>query len=264
MDSPVLNATLINRQDVTDNLCIIRIRPDQGLAPEFEPGQFITIGLPKPPVANAPASNRPRLTRRAYSIASPATVRDYVELYVVLVEDGRLTPRLWDIPVGGRLWMDHQAKGAFTLTGISADQDLVMVATGTGLAPYMSMLHTYRGQSRWRRFIIIHGVRLVEDLGYREELERISAEDPTVFYIPTVTREPQSSPWQGLRGRVYAALEDQNYQQLVGARLTPQDCQVFLCGHPDMIQTVQEQLGAKGFVTQTPTQPGNIHFERYW
>jgi len=262
------NTTLIHRQDVTDDLCIIRLRPDSGQVPDYEPGQSITIGLPRPPAPDSPvarpASGRPRLIRRAYSIASSPVTRDYIELYVALVGDGKLTPRLWDLHPGDRLWMDNQTKGEFTLSGISPDKDLVMVSTGTGLAPYMSMLRTYRGQSRWNRFVVIHGVRLAQDLGYRQELEQIIAEDPTVFYIPTVTREPDSSPWQGLRGRVQAALEATIYQRWVGAELDAATCHVFLCGNPDMISSVQATLESRGFVTQTRQQPGNIHFERYW
>ena len=268
MTTDPFNTTLINRQDVTDDLCIIRLRPDSGQVPDFEPGQSISIGLPRPPTADRsavrPASDRPRLIRRAYSIASSPVIRDYVELYVALVGDGKLTPRVWDLHPNDRLWMDHQIKGEFTLQGITPGKDLVMVGTGTGLAPYISMLRTYRGQSRWNRFVIIHGVRLAQDLGYRQELERISAEDPTVFYIPMVTREPESSPWQGMRGRVQVALEDGTYQRLMGGKLDSATCQVFLCGNPDMISCVQSMLELRGFVMQTRQQPGNIHFERYW
>lgn len=268
MTADPFNTTLIDRQDVTEDLCIIRLRPDSGQALDYEPGQFITIGLPRPPTLNSPAarmgSDRVRLIRRAYSIASSPLTRDHIELYVALVEQGKLTPRLWDLYPGDRIWMDDQTKGEFTLEGIGSDKDLVMVGTGTGLAPYMSMLRTYQGQSRWNRFVVIHGVRLVQDLGYRQELEQISTADPTVFYVPTVTREPDSSPWQGLRGRVQVVLEEETYQRLVGAKLDPARCHVFLCGNPDMISSVQAILESRGFVTQTRQQSGNIHFERYW
>ena len=268
MTTNPFNTTLINRQDVTDDLCIIRLRSDSGQVPDYEPGQFITIGLPKPSASDSPVGRsdpgRPRLIRRAYSIASSPMTRDYIELYVALVGDGKLTPRIWDLHPGDRLWMDDQTKGDFTLEGIPPDKDFVMIGTGTGLAPYMSMLRTYRGQSRWNRFVVIHGVRLAQDLGYRQELEQASAEDSTVFYIPTVTREPDSSPWQGLRGRVQVALEDKTYQQLVGAGLDTTTCHVFLCGNPDMITSVQVMLESRGFITKTRRQPGNIHFERYW
>jgi len=269
MANDPLNTTIIDRQDLTETLAVFRLRPDSHSVPEFEAGQFITIGLPAlaEPERQVVAKGRrkgPRMVRRAYSIASSPDTGNYIELYLVLVKDGRLTPRLWELQAGDRLWIDDKTNGGFTLNGTPADKDLVMVSTGTGLAPYISMLRACKGQNRWRRFIVIHGACYEKELGYRQELEQISAQDPTVIYIPTVTREPQGSDWQGLRGRVQVALEDQTYQRLVGARLDPSSCLVFLCGNPAMITTVEKLLEARGFVTHTRDHPGNIHFERYW
>ena len=258
MVADLLNARVIDRQDVNDELCIFRVRPDKGQAPLFEPGQFITIGLPNR------SSERPPLIRRAYSIASSAKIRDYLELYVVLVQEGKLTPRIWDLHPGDRLWMDDKAKGHFTLRNIPSDKDLVMISTGTGIAPYMSMVRTYADQSRWDRFIIIHGVRSTSDLGYRRELEQCSHADSAIYYIPTVTREPTNSSWQGLRGRVHVAIDANHYQAAVGAPLEPKHSHVFLCGNPDMIRSLQQILESRGFVTDGRHQKGNLHFERYW
>jgi ferredoxin--NADP+ reductase len=269
MSHDPLNATLIDRDDLTDELAIIRVRPDSGVIPPFEPGQYITIGLPQDDrgttlTTSASPTTRPRMIRRAYSVASSADQSDWLEFIVVLVREGRLTPHLWEVPVGGRLWINQKAKGQFTLQGIPTDKNLVMVSTGTGIAPYMSMLRTYQGQNRWRKFVVIHGVRLMQDLGYRQELEQSSAQDPTVLYIPTVTREPEDSNWQGLRGRVQIALEDQAFRRLTGAPLMPENCHVFLCGNPAMVTGVQALLETKGFVTQTAQTLGNLHLERYW
>lgn len=289
----LLNAAVVFRQDINPELCIVRISPDSGSVPDFEPGQFITIGLPKddlppgtpgsspknisvsgndpgtastlpPPPTQGPPRQRAALVRRAYSIASSPNQKDSVELYLVLVKDGRLTPYLWTLQPGERIWMDHQAKGEFTLRNVPPDKDLVLVSTGTGLAPYMSMLRTYRGQSRWRRCVVIHGVRIAQDLGYRQELETLAAQDPTVIYLPTVTREPQDSPWRGQRGRIQALLEPETYRELVGAPLDPQQCHVFLCGNPEMIKATEELLTPRGFTVASKTQPGTIHYERYW
>jgi ferredoxin--NADP+ reductase len=139
-----------------------------------------------------------------------------------------------------------------------------MVSTGTGVAPFMSMLRTYRGQNRWRRFVLINGVRVAADLGYRAELEQITREDPTVIYVPLATREPEGGSWTGLRGRVQTALEPATYQRLAGAPLDPAHCHVFLCGNPQMIDDVELLLGQRGFVTDSRTGRGNVHFERYW
>ncbi len=85
-----------------------------------------------------------------------------------------------------------------------------------------------------------------------------------MIYLPTVTREPDDSPWQGLRGRVQGVLETQVYQKLVGAGLDPDECHVLLCGNPAMITSCEEILKNRGFTLATREQPGNIHFERYW
>jgi len=270
MDSADLNATVVYRQDVTDGLAVVRVRPDGGAVPEFEPGQFATLGLPPDPVPEsepgpeAAGRRRPKMVRRAYSIASPPQVRDYLEFLVILVEGGRLTPKLWTLHEGGRLWMDNKIKGRFTLNGAPADKDLVMVSTGTGLGPFMSMLRAHRGGTRWRRLVMINGVRRVADLGYREELEETARSEDSFFYIPLVSREPPDSLWPGLRGRVQQVLEDGTYGRLVGTRLDPDQCHVFLCGNPDMIRSVQASLESRGFRPHTNNSPGNIHFERYW
>ena len=272
MDTELLNATVVERVDLNDELSVVRVQPDCGLVPDFTPGQFVTLALPRDHSADprAPAgalrspSSRARLIRRAYSIASSPDTRDSMEFLVVLVRGGKLTPRLWTVEQGGRLWMNDRVEGEFTLKGVPADKELVMISTGTGIAPFMSMLRTYRGQSRWRRFVMINGARRATDLAYRQELERVAREDPGIVYISTVTREPEDSEWRGLRGRVQALLEDEVYQRTVGTPLEPQEAHVFLCGNPVMIKSVQALLEVRGFQPHTRRTPGNIHFERYW
>ena len=270
-DTEFSNATIETWIEKNPGLAILKIKHDNGLVPNFEAGQFITIGLPRshPPVIdpNQYPKDDPRwqkLWRRAYSIASSPKNREYVDLLINVVDDGKLTPKLWHIKERGRLWMDTKIKGDFTLQHIPKNQDLVMVATGTGIAPYISMLHAHRNTKRWRRFIIIHGCRLQEDLGYQVELEYIANNDGSVIYIPTVTREPEQSNWRGLRGRVPMVLDPINYKKLAGSKLDPKRCHIFLCGNPEMINQVEELLLQKGFTTHSRKQPGNIHFERYW
>lgn len=267
MEHDPTNAALVERIDLTEALSIVKVRPDSGEVPPFVPGQFFRLGLPRVDETGQIAvrsSGRVRYTKRAYSIASASTVTDHVEFFVIRIEEGALTPRLWQIDVGGRLWMDSAAKGEFTMEEIPPGKDLVMVSTGTGIAPFVSMLRTHRGQDRWRRFILINGTRQSADLGYCEELESIEREDDSVTYIPLVTREPDGSDWEGLRGRVQTVLEPDRFKKLVGTPLDPGQCHVFLCGNPAMIDAVEQMLKAQGFVTDDRDAPGNLHFERYW
>ena len=207
---------------------------------------------------------RIRLTRRAYSMTSPPSITEWMEFFVVRIERGELTPRLWVVEPGGRLWMADQAKGEFCIDLAPPDKDLILVSTGTGIAPYLSMLRAYRGQDRWRRLVLINGVRRVADLGFRAELEAAAREDPTVIYVPVVGRDAAHGDFHGLRGRVQDALEPQKYEELVGAPLDPQQCNVFLCGNPAMIDSVVAVLETGGFTVDTRETRGNLHFERYW
>lgn len=267
-DDP-LNAVLIERRDLTDELAVFRVRPESGEVPPFIPGQYTTLGVLKPESEwseRAKKNPKAALVRRAYSIASSPDDHDAVEFFLVVVQEGLLTPRLWDLHEGDRLFMDTNCKGTFTLDGVPEGKDLVMIATGTGLAPFVSMLRTYREQRRWERLIVIHGTRLAKDLAYRAELEAASDEDPSVIYLPMCTREPDTSNWQGLRGRIHVALEPGMYARITGGRtLTPETTHLFLCGNPAMIDDVERDMTARGFSVRDRSNPeGNIHFERYW
>ncbi|MEO0586352.1 MAG: ferredoxin--NADP reductase [Planctomycetota bacterium] len=269
-DHPDFNARLLERIDLHEQLARFRVAPDEGSAPEFKPGQFATLGLPHPPdpETGKPALDRkgnPKLVRRAYSIASPSTTREHLEFYIVEVDDGRLTPSLFNMHPGDRLHMGAKIAGHFTLDPVPDGQHLIMVGTGTGLAPFLSMYETYRDQGRWKSFTLLDGCRLARDLGYLDRLNQYTADDPTFTYAPTVTREPDDSGWAGRRGRVNALLEPDRFKEEFGFMLSPEDCHVFLCGNPAMIDQVEESLIDRGFVVENKEHPdGNLHFERYW
>jgi ferredoxin--NADP+ reductase len=267
----LFNASLVEREDLTPELAIFRIRYNDGDVPEFLPGQFTTLGLPPDPeeaqASAVPGRKRgPKLIRRAYSIASSPLQKEALDFYIVVVDGGKFTPKLWRLQPGDRIFMDRRISGHFTLEGVPDGKDLVCISTGTGLAPFVSMLKTYRSQpNRWRKFVVIHGTRLCVDLGYRAELEQIAREDPRVVYLPTCTREPDGSIWEGMRGRVHHLLEPDKYHQLVGHPLTPENAHVFLCGNPDMIDQCEKELQGRGFSVKDKKNPdGTIHFERYW
>ena len=276
MDAALTNATLVDRRDLGASSTIVRVRPDRQPLPPFEPGQFVQVGLPEiaperpgkePRSDGGERAPRLRIAKRAYSIASSARERESYELFLTLVPEGRLTPRLWKLEPGARCWVDDVARGSFTLEGVPSSADLAMVATGTGIAPFVSMLRTYgatRGgdAARWRRFVLVHGVRHAADLAYREELEARARVDACFRYVPVVSREPE--PWTGLRGRVQAALEDECFRGLGCGPLDPTSFHVFLCGNPDMIQSVRELLAPRGFELSKADAGGTLHVEKYW
>lgn len=261
MSEAVLNATIAGRHDLNERYALLRVRPDEGPVPPFTPGQFVQLGLPRP-AREGEDDGRPRLSKRSYSIASSAEDRDGYELFVTLVEEGRLTPELWKLEPGGRCWVGPRALGSFTLDPVPPGKDLVLVATGTGVAPFVSMLRTYARAPRWRRIALIHGVRSASDFGFRDELTERELADPAFRYLPVASREPEG--WRGIRGRVQPLFDSGRFEPLVGWPLDPEACHVFLCGNPAMIESVRELLLPLGFRAGTQDAAGNLHFERYW
>jgi ferredoxin--NADP+ reductase len=257
MAHEALNATLVQRRDLSAGYAILRLRPDALPIPRFTPGQFIAVGLP----LSAPGA-RERLTQRPYSIASGADDRGGYELFVALVEQGRLTPALWALGPGGRLWVAPRALGLFTLERVPLGKDLVFVATGTGVAPYVSMLRSHRERPPWRRAVLFHGVRRASDFGYRDELAERELADPAFRYFPIASREAEG--WSGIRGRVQPLFERERFAELVGWPLDPEHCHVFLCGNPEMIESLRASLARLGFERGIAPAGGNLHFERYW
>ena len=270
-ESLAYNARLIERVDITDELAIGKVAMDQGPAPNFIAGQFAELGLPlrddeltDAQRERALKRGKPALVRRAYSIASSPSTRDHLEFYLTLVKHGKLTTRLWSLEAGQQLYMSESARGHFTLEPVPSDVDIVMVATGTGLAPFLSMLRMYHNQNRWRRVALIHATRVAADLGYRDELESLAKDDASIFYLPTVTREPEDGGWTGHRGRPQALLEDGQLEKLTGITLNPDQCHIMLCGNPLMIDQIETLSREHGYTQHKKKQPGSLHFERYW
>lgn len=260
-------AVLVERADLHEDLAILRVTPEGWTLPLFEPGQFTNLGLPDSTGAEVPQAPQ-GLVKRALSIASAPSEREYFEFYVQRIPEGSFTSRLWHLRAGDSVVLDERVYGSFTLAEVPSTSALVLVATGTGLGPYMSMLREYGMRSghrkRWAHCALVHGVRLVQDLGYRAELEELAREDPDFRYLPTVTREPEGTSWNGLFGRVKAHLEPEAWLRVTGRTLAPADHHVFLCGNPAMIEDVGGMLVERGFAPNRRRTPGQIHTERYW
>ncbi len=265
-----LNATLAQRIEIVPGLAIFRVAPDGWALPEFTPGQFAVLGLParSPRVALSDPEepgDPDRMIRRAYSIASSSRAREYVEVFANLVRSGELTPRLFALNPGGRLWLGPKFTGMFTLRQVPPGSHLAMIATGTGLAPYMSMLRTELECGGPRRIAVLHGARHSWDLGYAGELWTMQRQCSNFSYLPTVSR-PQAEPvpWGGATGHVQDLWTGGALARAWGFRPTPADTHVLLCGNPAMIDDMTARLGTEGFTLHEPRAPGQVHVERYW
>ena len=267
-DSPY-NATLTGREEVNPQLVVLRVQPESALF-DFKPGQFAVLGLlgREPRVAEATPEDSPadpdKLIRRAYSIASSSVERRYLEFYLTLITSGQLTPRLFALKHGSRLFLGPKATGVFTLDRVPPGKAVILIATGTGLAPYISMLRTMLVNDTQRRYVVLHGARFSWDLGYRGELETLARLRPNFTYIPSITRQDQDPGFRGQVGRIQALLEQGVVEREAGLELDPALADVFLCGHPDMINSVKGMLAARGFTPDHGKQTGTIHVEEYW
>ena len=263
------NATVIGREIIHPELIVLRVRPDAALF-DFKPGQFAVLGLqgsaPRVPEATPeePASEPDKLIRRAYSIASSSVERRYIEFYVTLITSGQFTPRLFALKHGDRVFLGPKASGMFTLDRVALDKSVILIATGTGLAPYVSMLRTMLMTETERKFVVLHGARYSWDLGYRGELESLARLRPNFTYIPSITRPDQDPHFHGRTGRIQTVLEQGAIEKDAGLELDPAKTDVFLCGNPEMVKAVKAQLEPKGFISGDSKNPGTIHVEEYW
>jgi ferredoxin-NADP reductase len=245
-ESPVYNARLVRREDETDSLAYFWVRFDGDPTP-FEPGQYMTIGV----MVDG------KIVQRPYSVASPpvAAGTDGYEFYVRLVQGGTFTPLLWRMPIGQGMRMIGP-KGKFLLEP-GDDRTHVFISSGTGNAPFVSMMRQLLVDGAPRPAVFLNGVSHAHELGYRdivEDWER-SGEYP-VTYIPTVSRpnDPVNVSWLGRTGRVETILGP----VLDELGLTPADSIAYICGNPDMILSAEETLLARGYPEE------QVHKELYW
>lgn len=231
-----------------DGLFTLAIAVD-GVKP-FEPGQFLQIGI----------QNGADHIHRPYSVASP--FGPTIEFYVVMVEGGELTPHLWKMKPGDPIDVSERAAGSFTLSHAPANQNLWLIGTGTGLAPYIAMLRTEQPWEKYERVFLIHGTRMCADLSYAPELTELGRTRGSRFrYLPMTTRESCPS---GLTGRIPARLIDGAIEAHMQCPIRADDSTVMLCGNPAMLDDVEKQLIDRGLKKHRSKSPGQIVVERYW
>lgn len=239
------NARLVRREDDSDTLARFWVRPD-GDATHFEPGQYMTTGV----FADE------KLVQRPYSVASaPAVIgEEGYELYVRLVPTLRFTSLLWRLPLGHKMRLIGP-KGKFMLEE-DDDRTHLFVSTGTGIAPFISMTRQLIADGKQRRTVMLHGCSYEDELGYRDELEALAGGDYPMTYVPTISRpdDPRNQGWDGHTGRAESVVREVCREQELG----PERTVVYLCGNPDMIINVEQELLGASFPEL------HIKKELYW
>jgi ferredoxin--NADP+ reductase len=269
--STQLNAIVVQRIEVSPGLIIMRVVPDGWELPDFEPGQFAVLGLPgtagRTPVSDPeePLKNPDKMIKRAYSIASSSKAKEYIEFYVAIVPSGQLTPRLFALRSGDRVWLSPKMHGIFTLDQVEPGRHVAFLATGTGLAPYMSMLRTSLTCGTNTQYAVLHGARHSWDLGYRSELMTLRQICSNFTYLPTISRpEKEAAQWTGLSGYLQALWQSGTLAEEWGFAPSPETTDVFICGNPAMVDDMVEILEGEGFTEHTRKVKGQVHVERYW
>jgi ferredoxin--NADP+ reductase len=292
------NATVTYYRRIHEELAVIRVRPDFPIH-SYKPGQYTTIGAGywEPRVADCqPEELDPaqvtKLVKRAYSISSSVLGDDgqllrkedenYLEFYIVLVRDAErrppaLTPRLFAMQEGSRLFVSEKITGTYTLDNVRPDDTVLFMATGTGEAPHNKMLLELLRMSHPSMIASIVCVRFRGDLGYFDVHQQLIAQSPNYRYIWLTTREQEN-----LQNKLYIQdlIRTGELERRLGRPIDPAHTHAFLCGNPKMIGVpersaggqlqypkptgVVELLEQRGFKCDRAREPGNIHFEKYW
>jgi ferredoxin--NADP+ reductase len=298
------NATLVAALPVHPDLRIFRVIPDGGL-PAFEAGQFVSLGLGNwenrvdgVDEEQVDAAHYQRLAQRAYSIScslfnEQGEVRrapefPYLEFYVALVRHGQkrppsLTPRLFVLEPGDRMFVERHAAGSYTLSSVQPDDDVFFFATGTGEAPHNTMITELLSPGHRGKIVSVVSVRYLRDAAYRACHEQLVQHYSNYRYFVLTTREGQTGePWTpslSCRCHLQDLVASRQLERHVEVALAPANAHVFLCGNSKMIgvrhaagsasATIEpgsmlDVLLERGFRLDQAGQPGNVHFERYW
>ena len=239
----------------TENLLSFTITRPPGY--RFIPGQYSRLGLPL-------ASHE--CVWRAYSVVS-APKQSLLEYYGVIVPGGLFTSALQRIRPGDQIGLDKHLFGFMTADRFKDGSTLWMLATGTGLGPFVSIL---RDAVIWEQFpniVLVHGARHANELSYRDELTAMQQESGGQFKLmQAVTRDddPATLPAGVMQGRITTLLANGQLERVAGRSMTPEDARIMLCGNPAMIEEMRAQLHGRGMQPLRRASPGHFVTENYW
>ena len=252
MSDKWLTGRVVENRRWTEALFSLRV---EGAPLGFEAGQFVRIALDLNPGDEASRIARP------FSFVNPPG-QDILEFYGIVVPEGPLSPRLARLRPGDALHVARNPAGFLVLSEVPDTQTLWLVSTGTGIAPFLSMLQTDVPWQRFRHVVLVHAVRHAPELVYRELIGAIMAARQAQFrYVTFVSREAAAG---SLEGRIPAAIRDGRLERAAGLPLDAQGSHVMLCGNPEMLKDAQAALAERGLRKHRRRAPGHISVESFW
>ena len=237
-----LTGRVVENRHWTENLFSLRV---EGVPLRFQAGQFVRIAL----------DIEGERVARAFSFVNPPD-DPTLEFYGVIVPQGPLSPRLARLNAGDALHVATNPAGWLILSEVPQAETLWLVSTGTGLAPFLSILRTQAPWQRFRNVVVVHAVRYARELAYRDLICATPAK-----YVSFVSRETAPG---SLAGRIPAAIADGRLEAAAGVALTPANSHVMLCGNPEMLKDVQAVLAERGMKKHRRRTPGHITVESFW
>jgi ferredoxin--NADP+ reductase len=242
---------VVENRQWTDALFSLRV---EGVPLEFEAGQFVRIALDMQEGDEASRIARP------FSFVNPPGDPVH-EFYGIVVPEGPLSPRLAGLKAGDKLYVARNPAGFLVLSEVPDAETLWLVSTGTGIAPFISMLRTDALWKRFKNVVLVHAVRHAKELVYQDLIRELLLEKPGQFrYVTFVSREAAPG---SLSGRIPAAIRDGRLEKAADLALA-QTSHVMLCGNPDMLKDAQAALVERGLRKHRRRTPGHISVESFW
>jgi len=216
----------------------------------FEAGQFVRIALDL---------GGERIARPFSFVNAPDD--PVLEFYGVIVPEGPLSPGLARLKKGDALYVADNPSGFLVLGEVPPAEDLWLLATGTGIAPFLSILRTAAPWERYRRVTLVHAVRTASELVYQDIVLDLQSSRKQFSYISFVSREKHP---ESLAGRIPDAIRDGRLEAAAGAKITPERSQFMLCGNPGMLKDAAAELVQRGLRKNRRRAPGQITVESFW
>lgn len=247
--------TLLDVQSLPPSLFTLRTTRDPGF--RFTAGQFVRLGVTK-----ADGST----VWRAYSVVS-SPFDEYLDFFSIVVPGGEFTSELSRLRVGDTLMVERQATGFLTLNRFVDGRDLWLLGTGTGVAPFLSILQDFEVWEKFERIILVYSAREARELAYQSLIQGLAQREylaeyaHKLTYLPLVTREQHPG---ALHGRITTLIANGELERAAGVALTPEHSRVMICGNPQMIDDTRQLLKQRDMQLSLSRRPGQVAVENYW